>query len=177
MPGASRAAKRKHLMASNAANWLGRYKTALCLLTALTCMQRGCGRGSLSTSPIQLVLPSNSACAAVLGLTAALHTAAEEAAIGVSGNTPHCYFPVNSQHTHFQPLNPEGLMMLKYCIQRYLRQCLLLDGNREGNKNCRCDCAQLCDWAIQHLHMPKIIHPETSQKQKGVPDPATARCI
>ena len=100
MPDASKAAERKHLMASNAAIWLGHCNAALCIVTILTCMLTGCGRGSLSTSPFQLISPPSSVCAAVLSPRAALHTAAEEAATGVSGYTPLCCLPVDNQHTH-----------------------------------------------------------------------------
>ena len=36
----------------------------------------------------------------MLGRKAALHAAAEEAATGVSGNTPHCFLPVDALHTN-----------------------------------------------------------------------------
>ena len=46
------------------------------------------------------LLYNQPAAARMLGRKAALHAAAEEAATGVSGNTPHCFLPVDALHTN-----------------------------------------------------------------------------
>ncbi len=175
MPGASRAAERKHLMASNAAICLGCCNVALCRVTALTCMLRGCGRDGLSTRlPTHLAPNLYVLLCWVLGQCCIQLQKRQPQSPQETTHTASFLWTVN---THFQSLNPEALVMFKYCRLRYLRQCLLLDGNREGNKHYRCDCAQLCDWAVQHLHRPKRNTPRNKVKTEGVPDPAIARCI
>ncbi len=57
------------------------------------------------------LLRGRPAAARVLGPRAALHTAAEEAATGISGNTPRCFFAV-ATYTQIQSLNPQALTVV-----------------------------------------------------------------
>ncbi len=52
------------------------------------------------------------AAAWMLSCKAALHIAAEEAATGVSENTPHCFLPVDNLQTNPNGLKPEALMVV-----------------------------------------------------------------